>query len=202
MREAGPRPGVLYLDFHRPQDVAEITNTLIAHPAIKKIYFTGSTGVGLIFAAAAGKHLKPIITELGGKASAIVLADPDIEKAAMACTIGSFLHAGQVCMGTERVIIHSSVAETFTNAFKECAQKLYGSSGPTPRFVTAVSTKKTKTLVRSALEKGAHVVLGDPKESEEADALSTAMRPIILSNLQNDSDLYHNESFGPLVVYF
>ena len=86
-------------------------------------------------------------------------------------------------MATERIIVHSSVAVAFTNAFKECAQKLYGSSGPAPRFVTAVGAKKTKALVKSALDKGAHVVLGDPKESGEADALSTTMRPIILSNV-------------------
>jgi acyl-CoA reductase-like NAD-dependent aldehyde dehydrogenase len=107
----------------------------------------------------------------------------------MACTIGSFLHAGQVCMATERIIVHSSIEEAFTNAFKDCAQKLYGASSPAPCFVTTVVAKKAKTLVKSALNKGAHVVLGDPKESEEVDALSTTMRPIILSNLQNSSDL-------------
>lgn len=197
MREAGLPAGVLNLVFRGPQDAAEITNTLIAHPATKKINFTRSTAVGSIIAATAGKHLKPIATELGGKASAIILAEADIDKAAMACTVGAFLHAGQVCMATEWIIIHSSVAEAFTNTFKECARKLYSSSGPSPRFVTAVGAKKTKTIFKSALDKDAHVVLGDPKESEEADTLSTTMRPIILSNVQNNSDLYHNESSGP-----
>jgi acyl-CoA reductase-like NAD-dependent aldehyde dehydrogenase len=202
MREAGLPAGVLNLVFHRSQDAAEITNTVIAHPAIKKINFTGSTAVGSIIAAAAGKHLKPIITELGGKASAIILADADIEKAAMACTVGAFLHAGQVCMAAERIIVHSSIAEAFTNVFKDCAEELYGSSGPAPRFVTAVGATKTKTLVKSALDKGAHVVLGDPEESREADTSSTTMRPIILSNIQSNSDLYHNERFRPSVALY
>jgi acyl-CoA reductase-like NAD-dependent aldehyde dehydrogenase len=202
MREAGLPAGVLNLVFHRPQDAAEITNTLIAHPAIKKINFTGSTAIGSIITTGAGKHLKPIITELGCKASAIILADADIEKAAMACTISASLHAGQVCMATERIIVHSSVTEAFTNAFKECTQKLYGSAGLAPRFLTAVGVKETKTLVKSAPDKGAHVVLGDPKESEEAHALSTTMWPIILTNVKNDSDLYHNESFGPSVALY
>jgi acyl-CoA reductase-like NAD-dependent aldehyde dehydrogenase len=71
MREAGLPASVLDLVFHRPQDAAETTNTLITHPAIKKINFTGSTAVGSIIAATAGKHLKPVIIELGGKASVI-----------------------------------------------------------------------------------------------------------------------------------
>lgn len=80
MREAGLPAGVLDLVFHRPQDAAETTNTLITHTAIKEINFTGSTAVGSIIAATAGKHLKPIITELGCKASAIFLADANIDK--------------------------------------------------------------------------------------------------------------------------
>lgn len=91
-RQAGLPDGCLNSLVHRPQDAAEITNTLIAHPSIKKINFTGSTATGAIISSVAGKHLKPIITELGGKASAIILEDADVEKAAKACTLGSFLH--------------------------------------------------------------------------------------------------------------
>jgi acyl-CoA reductase-like NAD-dependent aldehyde dehydrogenase len=193
---------VLNLVFHRPQDAAEITNTLIAHSAVKKINFAGSTAVGAIVTAMAGKYLKPIITELGGKASAIVLRDADLERAAMACTVGSFLHAGQVCMASERIIVHSSMAEAFTAAFKQCTTKLYGPSGPAPRFVTVAGAGKTKALVKDALETGAKVVLGNPKESEELDLGSSTMRPNILSNVNSDSDLYHNESFGPCVALY
>lgn len=91
-RQAGLPNGCLSLVIHRPQDAALVTNTLIAHPSIKKINFTGSTAVGSIISALAGKHLKPIITELGGKASAIILKDADIAKAAHECTLGAFLH--------------------------------------------------------------------------------------------------------------
>lgn len=76
------------------------------------------------------------------------------------------------------------------------------SAGPASRFVTTVGAKKTKALVKSALDKGTQVVFGDPKESEEADALSNILRPIILTNVKNNSDLYHNESFGPSVTLY
>ena len=65
---------------------------LIEHPLVKKINFTGSTAVGSIIAAQAGKNLKPVLMELGGKASTIVLEDADIEKAAKGCAMGAFLH--------------------------------------------------------------------------------------------------------------
>lgn len=201
-KEAGLPDGCLNLIFHRAQDAAEITTTLIAHPAVKKVNFTGSTAVGAIVAATAGKYLKPIITELGGKASTIVLADADVEKAAAAATLGSFLHTGQVCMATERVIVHSSIAESFIAAFKESTSKVFGSNGIMPTFVTATGAQKTKKLVQSALKTGAEVILGDPEESSKIDPSSTTMKPIILANVQKGTDLYENESFGPSVALY
>lgn len=188
--------------FHRPQDAAAVTEKLISHPAVKKVNFTGSTAVGSIIAAMAGKHLKPIITELGGKASAIVLADADIKRAAASCTMGSFLHAGQVCMSTERVIVHSSIVDKFTAAFRESTDKQYGVNTLSPILVTAAGANKTKKLVKAALTNGADVVLGDPKESFEADQSSTGMRPIILKNVHKSSELHENESFGPSVAIY
>ncbi|KAJ5300171.1 hypothetical protein N7508_007414 [Penicillium antarcticum] len=195
-RQAGLPDGCLNLVIHRPQDAVEITNVLIAHPAIKKINFTGSTAVGAIISSLAGKHLKPIITELGGKASAIILKDADVKKAAKACTLGSFLHAGQVCMSTERIIVHSSVAESFIEAFKQCTDELFPLSGLSPVLVSSAGARKTKGLVSAALAGGADVVFGSPVEESS----TPTMRPIVLRNLKKDADLYYTESFGPTVV--
>ena len=91
-KEAGLPDGCLNVLAHRTQDAAEITTLLIEHPAVKKINFTGSTHVGSIIAATAGKNLKPVLMELGGKASAIVLADADLKRAATQCALGAFFH--------------------------------------------------------------------------------------------------------------
>lgn len=69
-----------------------VTDQLIAHPDIKKINFTGSSKVGSIISAIAGKHLKPVLMQLGGKASALVLKDADLDNAAVQCTLGVFLN--------------------------------------------------------------------------------------------------------------
>jgi acyl-CoA reductase-like NAD-dependent aldehyde dehydrogenase len=91
-RQAGLPDGCLNVIYHRTADAAEVTEALIAHPAIKKINFTGSTLVGSIIASLAGKHVKPLLLELGGKASAIVLKDADVKKAATSCAVGAFIH--------------------------------------------------------------------------------------------------------------
>jgi len=69
-----------------------VTTALIEHPAIRKVNFTGSTAVGSIIAATAGKNLKPVLMELGGKASAIICEDADVGKAGFQCALGAFLH--------------------------------------------------------------------------------------------------------------
>lgn len=90
--EAGFPPGVVNVIGHTRQDGPEITEALISRPEVRKINFTGSTIVGRKIAAKAGEHLKPVLLELGGKAPFIVLEDADIEKAAEAAALGSFLH--------------------------------------------------------------------------------------------------------------
>ena len=96
--DAGLPEGALNVLFHRPADAAEITTALIAHKYVRKINFTGSTPVGSIIAQTAGKYIKPVLLELGGKAPAIVCADADLKKAALQCVLGAFFHAGQICM--------------------------------------------------------------------------------------------------------
>jgi acyl-CoA reductase-like NAD-dependent aldehyde dehydrogenase len=92
LREAGLPDGCLNLLFHSPAEAASTIDSLVSHPLVKKINFTGSTGVGRIISATAGKHLKPVLMELGGKASAIVLKDADLEQAARHCVQGAFLN--------------------------------------------------------------------------------------------------------------
>jgi hypothetical protein len=83
---------VLNLLFHHPQDAPKITETLVAHPAVRKINFTGSSHVGSVISSIAGKHLKPVLMELGGKAGAIVMKDAHLCNAARHCAMGAFLN--------------------------------------------------------------------------------------------------------------
>jgi acyl-CoA reductase-like NAD-dependent aldehyde dehydrogenase len=96
--EAGLPAGVLNFIVNAPADAPEIIDTLIAHPAIRRINFTGSTRVGRIIAEKAGRNLKRCLLELGGKAPFVVLDDADIDDAVNAAIFGTFLYQGQICM--------------------------------------------------------------------------------------------------------
>ncbi|KAL5584161.1 hypothetical protein FOVSG1_015512 [Fusarium oxysporum f. sp. vasinfectum] len=107
LNDAGLPKGCLNLVFAPPEDASEITEALIKHPAGAKVNFTGSSAVGRIIASISGKHLKPVLLELGGKATCIVFDDADLEMAAKSCLVGALVHSGQVCMATERIAVHT-----------------------------------------------------------------------------------------------
>ena len=109
LEEAGFPAGVINI-VHG--DVEPAT-TLLEHPDVKAISFTGSTHVGRIVEQACGALHKPVQCELGGKNPLIVLDDADIEKAAAACALGAFGSTGQRCTATSRAIIMNSVADEF-----------------------------------------------------------------------------------------
>lgn len=173
-----------------------MTSAIIEHPFVKKINFTGSTATGSIIAAQAGKHLKPVLLELGGKAPAIVLKDANLEKAARGCALGAFVHSGQVCMSTERILVHASIASDFSEALKKAIDQMYAKSGPAPILINTPPVQKNKKLVSEALSKGAKILTGDLDAKEHSD---TRMRPIVVEGVKKDMDLYYTESFGPTV---
>lgn len=134
--------------------------------------------------------------ELGGKAPAIVLKDANLEKAAQGCALGAFMHSGQICMSTERIIIDKSIAEDFSTAFKKAVNMMFGSSSKAPILINAPPVAKNKKLVQQAVSKGAKVTTGDVDAKEDSD---TRMRPIVVEGVTKDMDMYHIESFGPTV---
>ena len=111
--EAGVPKGVINVVTHAAKDAPQVVEALIAHPAVKRINFTGSTRVGKIIAETAGRYLKPVLLELGGKAPFLVLDDADIDGAVNAAIFGAFMNQGQICMSTERIIVDEKVADEF-----------------------------------------------------------------------------------------
>ncbi|KAK1984641.1 aldehyde dehydrogenase [Colletotrichum cereale] len=197
--EAGLPKGVLNVIVHEPANAAVVTTALIAHPEIKKINFTGSTSVGRIIAKQAGEHLKPVLLELGGKAPAIVWEDADLDLAADQCALGSFLHGGQICMSTERIIVHKKVSEQFQAKLSASIEKVFPSNSDAPVLINAVAVEKNKKLIKDAVGKGAAVVAGNVDAEETS---RTRLRPIVFKNVSADMDIYKTESFGPSVSLF
>ncbi|KAM3532081.1 hypothetical protein NHJ13051_000457 [Beauveria bassiana] len=200
--EAGLPPGVLNFFTTAPAHAAAVTSAVIAHAHVKKVNFTGSTAVGRIIAQTAGAHLKPVLLELGGKAPSIVLEDADLALAARHCALGAFLHAGQICMSTERILVHERVRDDFATELVAAVKSLYGEAGGGQEagvLVTAAAVVKNKALVADALRKGATLLYGDPDEEEEEHDAKTRMRPVVVAEVTPSMDVYRTESFGPTV---
>ncbi|KAK2759758.1 hypothetical protein FQN54_002492 [Arachnomyces sp. PD_36] len=195
-RQAGVPAGCLNIIYHRTSDAAEVTNSLIANPDVRKVNFTGSTAVGAKVASIAGKHVKPVLLELGGKASSVVLDDANLEKAAFGCALGSFMHSGQICMSTERIVVQSSIADKFRKVLAETAEKVFGKESPAPFLIRSAAVDKNHQLVADALSKGANVLFGD---SNARESCGTSMRPVIVDQVTKEMDIYSTESFGPTV---
>ncbi len=104
MHDAGVPDGAVAFVTNEREDAEDVVGELIGHPAVREINFTGSTAVGRIIAGLAARHLKRVLLELGGKAPLVVLADANLERAVSAAVFGSFMHQGQICMSTERIV--------------------------------------------------------------------------------------------------
>ncbi|CAK7205206.1 hypothetical protein SEUCBS139899_007972 [Sporothrix eucalyptigena] len=202
--EAGVPPGAVNVVYAAPgPDAATVTETLVAHPAVRKINFTGSTAVGKILGRLAGEHLKPLVLELGGKAPAIVCADANLDLAAEKVALGAFLNSGQICMSTERVIVHKSVREAFANKLAATLAGIFGA--PTDErnaqvLIRPQAVAKAQALVEDALGKGASLV-GTTTLCQSLDT-SGRMRPLIVTGITRDMDLFYTESFAPTVGLF
>jgi acyl-CoA reductase-like NAD-dependent aldehyde dehydrogenase len=197
LKEAGMGDGVVNVITHDAKDAGAIAETLIAHPAVRRINFTGSTRVGKLLAQTAAKYLKPILLELGGKAPLIVLDDADIDAAVNATVFGAFANQGQICMSTERVIVDEKVADQF--AAKLAARVAALPSGD-PRegdvvlgsVVGKPTVDRVQHLVKEAVAAGAKVLTG-------GEAKGTVMKGIVVDHVTPSMTLFREESFGPQV---
>jgi vanillin dehydrogenase len=198
LNEAGLGEGVVNVVTHDPKDAEAIADALVAHPAVKRVNFTGSTRVGRIIAMLGARYLKPVLLELGGKAPLIVLEDADLDAAVDAAVFGAFANSGQICMSTERVIVDEKVADQFS---AKLAKRVAALPVGDPRkgdfvlgsVVGRPTVERVQQLVRDAVSKGAKVLCG----GESADG--TIMKGIVVDKVTPDMSLFREESFGPQV---
>jgi vanillin dehydrogenase len=198
INDAGVPAGVINLITNAPADAPSVVEELIAHPAVRRINFTGSTRVGRIIAEKAAKSLKRTLLELGGKAPMVVLADADLDEAANAASFGAFMNSGQICMSTERVVVDASVADEFGRKLAERASALpvgdprdEGTAiGP---VINSGALQRITELLEDAKAKGARVLAGGEAEGP-------CVQPTVLADVTPDMRIYSEESFGPVVA--
>ncbi|MGY6708425.1 MAG: aldehyde dehydrogenase [Rhizobiaceae bacterium] len=193
---AGLPDGVLSIIHTPDSSAAEVVETLIAHPAVRRVNFTGSTRTGRIIADLCARHLKKALLELGGKAPLIVLDDADVEEAARAAAYGAFAFQGQICMSTERIIVHEEVADTFVERLVELADSITAGDprqegsriGP---LIGEHAAIRVKGLIDDAIQKGARLMAGGRQQGAWVDAT-------VLDGISPHMRAYHEETFGPV----
>lgn len=196
LQDAGLPAGVVNFVTNAPADAAAVVEAMIAHPAVRRVNFTGSTRVGRIIGQTAARHLKPAILELGGKAPFIVLDDADIPAAVAGCTFGAFANSGQICMSTERIIVDEQVADDFVARLTARAQALpLGDPRQGPVVLGSVvdmhTVHRANALIDDALAKGARLLCGGK-------ASSTLMPATLLDHVTADMDIFREETFAPV----
>ena len=190
IHDAGFPPGTLNVVHGR----GDVGSTLVRHPGVASVVFTGSSHTGEQVARDAG--LKNRVLELGGNGPQIVLADADLDKAADAAIVGCFYLAGQCCTAAERILVHESVKDEFLGALTERTKALRVGDpldeetdmGP---LCTPEVLARTREHLDDAVEKGASIVLGGGHDGQ-------LHEPTIVDGVTSEMRIAQEETFGPV----
>ena len=198
MEEAGMGPGIVNVVTNAAADAPAVVDALIAHPAVRRVNFTGSTRVGRTIAELCARSLKPALLELGGKAPLVVLDDADVGNAVDAAIFGSFLNQGQICMSTERIIVDEKIADEFVESLARRAEALTTGDPSTGHFVLGgvigrEAAERIESLVVDATQKGARLAAGGRR-------VGTLMEATVLDGITSAMRIYQEECFGPVVA--
>jgi aldehyde dehydrogenase (NAD+) len=193
--EAGLPPGLLNI-INGPTD--EIGDAFTLHPIPKMISFTGSSPVGRHIGSLAmtGPQIKRVALELGGNNPSVVLDDADLEVAVRANVLGRFLHQGQICMSTNRIIVDAKVYDEFVDRFVEHVKGLkYGDpKDPSVTIGPVINEKQLKghlAHIEGARAAGVRQLLGGEPEG-------LVLPPHVFVDVDNSMAIARDELFGPL----
>ena len=191
--------GVLNVVTASRAKVAEVGDELIENPKVKGVSFTGSSAVGKAIAVKCAGLLKKCCVELGGKDALIVCDDADLDVSARAANFGSNIHAGQICMSVERVLVQNSVFDSFLEKFTHLVGGLKvgdvtaDKSLPVGPLINEKQAAKVKAQLDDAVAKGAKIEVGGT-----VDGLFVA--PTVVTGVTSDMQIWHEETFGPVAI--
>jgi acyl-CoA reductase-like NAD-dependent aldehyde dehydrogenase len=176
----------------------ETGRALVEHPGVDKIAFTGSTAVGREIGATAGRMLKRVTLELGGKSANIILPDADLEKAIKGSFQGIYFNTGQACDAGSRLFVHRDQFDEVVSGLAARAEKARVGPGldPKTQFGPVVSKEqheRVMSYIQSGIEEGAEQVAG-------GDGDGLFIRPTLFTGVRDDMRIAREEIFGPVLV--
>jgi succinate-semialdehyde dehydrogenase/glutarate-semialdehyde dehydrogenase len=195
--EAGVPPGVV--NVLTTSNPGPLTAAMLADPRVRKLSFTGSTGVGRILLAEAAKHVISCSMELGGNAPFIVFDDADLEAALDGAMVAKMRNAGEACTAANRLYVQSGIHDAFAEGLARRMAALKVGPGTDAAtqcgpMITAKAVSKIDRLVKDAVGRGADVLCGGaPGEGK-----GFFYPPTVLRNVPPDAEMAHEEIFGPV----
>jgi aldehyde dehydrogenase (NAD+) len=198
--EAGVPPGVLNI----VTGSAEVGRTIVRHPGIDKIAFTGSTVVGQEIMRSAADTMKRLTLELGGKSPNIVFADADIDSAVKGAITGIFYGKGEVCNAGSRLFLESKIQDEFLEKLVARAKKMQPADplDPKTRMGAIVSQEQMKTVlgyIETGKKEGAKLIAGGNRVSVDG-GKGFFIEPTIFGGVKNEMTIAQEEIFGPVLA--
>jgi succinate-semialdehyde dehydrogenase/glutarate-semialdehyde dehydrogenase len=199
--EAGVPPGVVnVLTTSQPGPIVE---AMLADPRVRKLSFTGSTGVGRTLLATAARTVTSCSMELGGNAPFVVFDDADLDAALDGAMVAKMRNAGEACTAANRFYVQSGIHDAFVAGLTDRMAALRIGPGAEEQtqvgpMITAKAVQKIDRLVADALERGARATTG----GKPIDGKGFFYPPTVLENVPVDALLAHEEIFGPVAPVF
>lgn len=183
----------------------EVGSALVEHPAVSLVSFTGGTETGSKIAKAASSSFKKLSLELGGKNANIIFKDADLERALETSLKSSFLNQGEICLCGSRIFIQEPVFEEFKKEFVKRTQEIKVGDPLEPEnfcgpVVSQQHFEKVKSCIEQAQRDRGEILAGNEELSlPENLKEGYFIRPTVIDNLSDCSDLQQKEIFGPVV---
>ncbi len=196
--KAGIPKGVINIVTGDPKEIGE---TWLKDSRVRKLTFTGSTEVGKLLMRGSADTVKKVSLELGGHAPFIVFQDADIDAAVEGVIQSKFRNNGQTCVCANRIYVHESIADEFTEKFKEEASKLVVGDGLDPDtqigpLIDEAALKKVEDHIQDAVQKGGRIECGGNRIAELRDGYF--IEPTVISGATDDMKVMQEETFGPV----
>jgi acyl-CoA reductase-like NAD-dependent aldehyde dehydrogenase len=202
------RLGQLALEAGLPEGVLNVVTgdgetgaALVDHPGVDKLAFTGSTAVGREIGAKAGRALKRVTLELGGKSPNIILPDADLEAAIRGSYQAIYYNTGQACNAGSRLFVHRDQFDEVVAGLTEAAGRARLGPGLDPGtqmgpLISAEQEERVRGYIEAGRSEGAELVTGGEKRGEDGYFVA----PTLFSATRDDLTIAREEIFGPVLV--
>jgi succinate-semialdehyde dehydrogenase / glutarate-semialdehyde dehydrogenase len=178
---------------------APIGEEMTSNPLVRKLGFTGSTGIGKLLMALCAQSVKKVSLELGGNAPFIVFDDADLDQAVAGAMLCKFRNAGQTCISANRIFVQDGVFDAFVERLVEAAAGLTVGVGTDPDvkigpLIEEKAVEKVEQHVGDALDRGGELMLGGSRH----ELGHTFFQPTVITGVTAEAQMSCDETFGPV----